>query len=436
MSRNKLQRGIHAAALVASVSLVLAGCAGGGDPEATGEGGDGGKITLRFAWWGSDSRHAMTEEMIDLFEEQNPNITIESEPGAWDAYWDALATKAATGEMPDVIQTVDPYVLEYGRNGQLADLTQFGDVLDLSPYSEEILTDSSEDGKVWGVPGGLTTFSVWTNPDVLEAAGVEMPDDDTWSWQDYAEFSKDVSEAVPDAVGSGQISFYPDPFVLFARQHGEQIWSDEGGLGFSKETLVEWWEYVVDLTEAEAMLSPERSLEENTHDGDSFAQGKMAFKPGWATQLGQVGELNESADLQLLRMPGEDGAEARGDFVKPSMHYSIAESSEHKEAAAKLIDFIVNSPEAGEILGADRGLPPNAEVLAEIQDGLGVADQKAAAYLTERLEEPENPRPLPPEGASEINAIFLRLSQEVLYGNLSPDAAADQLIAETEAAIG
>lgn len=429
-----MQRGIRAAALLTSVSLALAGCAGG--DEGTGEGGDDGQVTLRFAWWGVDSRHAMTEEMIDLFEEQNPDITVETEPGTWDAYWDALATKAATGEMPDVVQTVDPYVLEYGRNGQLADLTQFGDVLDLSPYGEAILTDSSEDGKVWGVPGGLTTYSVWTNPDVVEEAGLEMPDDDTWSWEDYAELTTEVPEAVPDAVGSGQMSFYAEPFTLFARQHGEQLWSDDGGLGFSKETLVEWWEYVADLTESGGMLSPERSIEENTHDGDAFARGEMAFKPGWATQLGQVGALNDEVDLQLLRMPGEDGAEARGDWVKPSMHYSIAESSEHKEAAARLIDFIVNSPEAGAILGADRGLPPNPEVLAEIQGDLGVADQKAAAYLAERLAEPENPRPLPPEGASEINAIFLRLSQEVLYGNLSPDAAADQLIAETEAAIG
>lgn len=426
-----MQRGIRVAALVTSASLVFAGCAGGG----SGDGGEDGDVTLRFAWWGSDSRHAMTEEMIDLFEEQNPGITVETEPGSWDGYWDALATKAATGEMPDVIQTVDPYVLEYGRNGQLADLTQFGDTLDLSPYDESILTDSSEDGKVYGVPGGLTTYSVWTNPEVVEAAGIEMPDDDTWSWEDYAELSAKISASAPEAVGSAQASFYPEPFNLFARQHGEQLWSEDGGIGFSKETLTEWWEYVADLTESEGMLSPERSIEENTHDSDSFAAGEMGFKPGWATQLGQVGPLNDEVDLQLLRMPGEDGAEARGDWVKPSMHYSIAENSEHKEAAAKLIEFIVNSPEAGAILGADRGLPPNGDVLAAIEADLGVADQKAAAYLSERLAEPGNPRPLPPEGASELNAIFLRLTQEVLFGNMAPDAAAGELITEVEAAI-
>ena len=42
---------------VTAVSLALAGCAGGSTP-ATEEGGD---VTLRFAWWGSDARHTATQ---------------------------------------------------------------------------------------------------------------------------------------------------------------------------------------------------------------------------------------------------------------------------------------------------------------------------------------------------------------------------------------
>ena len=434
MSRNHMQRGITVAALVAGASLVLAGCGGGANPSET-SGADDEKVTIRFAWWGADSRHEKTQQVIDLFEKENPNITVEAEPGTWDAYWDALATKAATGELPDVIQTVDPYVLEYGRNGQLADLTQFGDDLDLSAFDDAVLTDSSEDGKVYGVPGGLTTYSIWTNPDVLEAAGVELPDDETWSWDDYAKFSDEVA-AAGVGVGTTQLSFYPESFTIFARQHGEQLW-DGDTIGFDQDTLTDWWTYVLDLSESGGMLSPELSVEENgIHDSDSFAQGKAAFKPSWATQLGQVGALNDTADLQLLQPPGEDGADARGNWVKPSLHYSIAENSEHKEAAAKLIDFIVNSPEAGEILGADRGLPPNPDVLAEIQDTLSVADQKAAAYLAAQNELKANPRPLPPEGASEFNGIFQRYTQEVLYKSLTPEQAAEQLISEVEAALG
>ena len=430
-----MRRGIQIAAFAVGASLVLAGCAGGGSPTNTG-GGDDEKVTIRFSWWGSDSRHKLTQEVIDLLEEQNPNITVEAEPGTWDGYWDSLATKAATGEMPDVVQTVDPYVLEYGRNGQLADLTQFGDQLDLSPYDDAILTDSAEDGKVYGVPGGLTTYSIWTNPDVLEKAGIDLPDDKTWSWDDYADFANEVTSKAPGAVGTTQLSFYSEPFTIWARQHGEQRW-DGDKIGFTQETLASWWEYVLKLSKSGAMLSPELSTEQNgIHDADIFAAGNAAFKPSWATQLTQVGPLNDTADLQLLQPPGEDGADARGNWVKPSLHYSIAESSKHKEAAAKLINFIINTPEAGKILGADRGLPPNPEVLAAVQDTFGVADQKAAAYLAEQNEIKANPRPVAPEGASELDTLFKTYSEQVLYGSLTPDQAAEQLITELEAALG
>ena len=36
-------------------------------------------VELTFAWWGSQIRHDRTQQEIDLFEEQNPNIKIRGE---------------------------------------------------------------------------------------------------------------------------------------------------------------------------------------------------------------------------------------------------------------------------------------------------------------------------------------------------------------------
>ena len=36
-------------------------------------------VTLRFSWWGNDARHEKTLKVIEMFQEQHPNIVIEPE---------------------------------------------------------------------------------------------------------------------------------------------------------------------------------------------------------------------------------------------------------------------------------------------------------------------------------------------------------------------
>ena len=43
-------------------------------------------VTLRFSWWGGDSRHEATIKAIELYMEKNPDITIEYEYMGFDTY--------------------------------------------------------------------------------------------------------------------------------------------------------------------------------------------------------------------------------------------------------------------------------------------------------------------------------------------------------------
>src|SRR5699024_7487531 len=94
--------------------LWLAACGGDEDSEDAGGNTDtdasedtdasGDEITLRMAWWGAQDRSDYTLEVIELFEEENPNVTIEAEYAGWDDYWQKLAPQAAANELPDIVQ--------------------------------------------------------------------------------------------------------------------------------------------------------------------------------------------------------------------------------------------------------------------------------------------------------------------------------------------
>jgi multiple sugar transport system substrate-binding protein len=109
--------------------------------------------------------------------------------------------------------------------------------------------------------------------------------------------------------------------------------------------------------------------------------------------------------------------------------------SKHQEAGAKLIDFLVNDPEAGAILGSDRGLPMNSTVLEQIKGDMPEADQASLEFINELGDEVTSPS-APPNGAGDIPPMLERYGEEVIFERMSPEEAAEAFIAEANSALG
>lgn len=123
-------------------------------------------------------------------------------------------------------------------------------------------------------------------------------------------------------------------------------------------------------------------------------------------------------------------------YLKPAMYYSIAGNTAHPEEAATFVDYLVNSPEAADIILSDRGLHVNLELREQLRPDLSETDQKVADFLEEIAPDLADPPPLPPIGAGEVQAILQRLNEQVLFDQLTPQQAADQFMTEAGSAIG
>lgn len=55
--------------------------------------GSGEEITLRFSWWGGDSRHEATLKAIETYENAHPGIKIEPEYSSFSGYYEKLVTQ-------------------------------------------------------------------------------------------------------------------------------------------------------------------------------------------------------------------------------------------------------------------------------------------------------------------------------------------------------
>jgi len=392
-------------------------------------------VTLRFSWWGGDSRHEYTQELISLFEAENPGITVEPDFTDWGSYWDRLATTTAAGDTPDVMQHEIRWISEYVSNGVLADMTPYlGSVIDTSNLDTESLAAASVGDATYALPTGVNMFSVVANPAVFEAAGVELPDDTTWTWEDYNEIGSQISANTEDGTFGIQTQGNNEAGLeIYLRQRGQDLYNAEGtDLGFDAATMAEWWQLGLDSVGSGSPSASEAvEIGSAGLDGSLLATNQGAMSLYWSNQLGALSEASGN-DLELLRAPG--GSE--GMFLKPAMFWAMSSESEHPEEAAMLIDFLMNSQAAADIMLTDRGLPVNLAVREAIAPSLDGPNQKAAQFVTTVGAEAGPPTVVPPQGAGEVSGILGRLNEEVLFGQKTVDEAVEAFMAEAREAIG
>ena len=415
----------------ATAALVMAATACGGS------GGDGDTVELRFSWWGSDERAATMRQVIENFEADNPGIQVEGETTDWSAYWDRLATNTAANDAPDILMQEERYLREYGERGALADLGEL-EGLDLSGLDPLIAESGDLDGQTFGLATGVNAYAIHADPEAFAAAGVEMPDDETWSWDDYVEIAAEITENTDgEYVGAQSMSYNEAGFQVFARQHGENLYDENGELAFSQETLEEWYALTERLLENGGQPSAAESVEIEAGgiDQSVVATNDGAMAHFWTNQVGNVSEAS-GRDIELLRYPGESEFDRTGTYFKPAMFYAVSAGSEHPEEAARFVDYMLNDPAAADLLLADLGLPANLEVREHIIDDLPEGDARMAEFMTGIEDSIVDGNPPPPIGAGEVVDITDRVSDGLGFGELTPAEAAEQFMSEVESATG
>lgn len=420
-------RWIRGAAVLSVGAVALTACGGsaGGD--------DDGDVTLRFSWWGSDTRHENTEEIIEVFEEENPGITVEAEYGDWSGYWDKLATQSAGGNAPDIMQMDEQYIREYAERGALLDLSD----VDTSAFQDAAVEGGRTEEGLMAVSLGVVAFSLVANADLYDEAGVDLPDDSTWTWEDYQDTAAELGDGTEDGVYGATNLGEPMGLQFWLRQQGAELFTEDGELALTVEQAAEYLEFTQGLVEGDGFpsadfISESRGL--GPEDGPMGA-GESAMQTWWATQLSALSS-SSGADLQPLHMPSSAGDSAEnGSWIKGAMFLAASADTEHLEETKQFIEFFANSPEAGEINGMERGLPANLEVREAVLEDADGPEQKAAEFIAEVEEQVTSGVPVPPPGFGQFMNIVIRAQDEVAFDRQDPTEAAETMVSEMESAL-
>ncbi len=443
MNRRAMRAGSAAVAALLAIGLTSCAATSNGatsaDGGSSGDGaGSGEKVTIKFAWWGSDSRVASTQQIIDAFEAENPDIHVEPVSTSWDDYFEKMNVMAAGNDLPDVMTQDDRYLTEYASRGLLADLASLD--VDTSKVDQSVVDTGKIDDTLYGIATGVNVHAVVADPAVFEQAGVALPDDTTWTWEDYSDIAAQITAATGgSAYGVQNYSFIEPVLAIYARQHGEEIFTKDGAIGVSPETIESWFQRTVDQIASQAEPSAETATEIQGAgvDGSLPSTNKGAMAWFWSNQLSAI-EKSAGRPLTLLRAPGDSEFERTGEYLRAAMYYAVSAKSEHPAEAAKFVDFMLNSQTAGDINLTDRGLPANLEVREAILPKLSDADKTSAAFIESLTDDGTfaDSKPVPPKGSGEVSDITGRINSDVIFGKITPADAAQRWIDEVNKAIG
>ena len=423
--RTATRRRLLAAALVLPLALGAAAC---GDDS-----GDSGKTELSIFWWGAEGRAALTEQALALYTQRHPDVTFKKTWQANQGYFDKLATLTAGGNAPDIFQIDDNYIAEYAGRNVTLDLAPYsGDGrLDLSKFPEGLRSYGTVDGVLAGVPFGENTQGLVFDKTLLDEHQLPAPTTGM-SWADFITWAENVSK-VAKVPGTQDPSAVYQAFWVWIRQQGKDLYQGKE-LGFTEQDVTGWFELWKGARDRGATPTADVIHEGNATDVSKqlVVTGKAGTSWVWANQMPEL-KKNTAHELGVIAYPGDPKAQ----WARASMYFSVFRGSPHKDKAVDVLNFLANDPEAGRILGTDRGLPSNLDVRKVVADTVTDPSMKQTIAVQDELGKTFGPPPaVPLKGHSKVRSELVRIAEEVQYGRQTPAQGATAFVAAAKAAIG
>lgn len=406
-------------ALILNAGLLFAT----GQSESTAGGGTASQpITLSFSWWGSDSRHKGTIAAIDLWNKEHPNIQVQYSYSGYDGYSDKLGTEFAGHNAPDVFQFGYTNVQDYASKGVMADLTPYKSTY-LKDIDHSLWGNTTVDGKIYGVPAGVSSIGLAYNKTMLEKLGVPLPKDGI-TWSQLLDLAK---QATANARAQGIKNFWgmvnaydidQQELEILFRQVGGSMWNaDLTSSNFDTQAGQKVYAILSSFINAGVCVGPtDFTLPEGLNYLNS---GAVAFQ--WqplSAYPGTIAGANGKYQFGIIRLPGV--VPGKSDAVLgPSMDIGIYSGSKHQKEAAEFLGWFLTNPAAAKVKGGMiRGLYPSAALRKAMGPTLGSAFEQESVVAA-AIDKENNLKPYPePANGDAWSNLYDTIKEKLVYGKI------------------
>ncbi len=354
-----IRSGSRAAALIASLAIVVGACGGSPSPSlvardcAAGSAGAGAspspapsidKSPVKITVWDYYGKEVtpFTPEALAAFKTEYPWITVDRQDLDWDTFLDKFNVAVSSGEGPDLATLDMTWVPTLASNGALLGLKAIsGGMANGTP-----IPDLYEAGPVEAMACGddyvtmlydFDAYALYYRADLFEQKGIAVPT----TWDELRAAAKQLAE---DSTGDGKLDKYlyalrPNSFHYsqFLFQNGGQLLSDDlTQAAFNDTAGVEALQFQMDLA------ADGTGLYWSDADGDlppAIVDGRVAMFSDGPYYMGllQSGVPEQSGKWRVAVHPysKQPGSYLGGTGL------SIPVTSKHQQAAWLLAEFML-----------------------------------------------------------------------------------------------
>ncbi|CAM3824172.1 ABC transporter substrate-binding protein [Alkalicoccus chagannorensis] len=360
------------------------------DEEAA---GDGEEVTITYAR-GQDTTNA-TDALIEAFEEEHPNITVEIRemPSDTGQSHDQYVTEFSAGD--DTIDVFDADVIwpaEFAQAGYAMELDRFiesDEDVDLDEYFEGTVEAGRFDGRMWAMPKYTDAGLLYYRDDI-----VETPPE---TWDELIEMSEELMGEEGTEFGyllqANQYEGLVVNAIEFMGSYGAEVLDDDQNVTINTPEAVTALEKMMEIVQSDIVPGNILNFDEPATE-NSFLEGQAVFARNWPymqanTENEEMSSVVGNVSFSLL--PAGDDGSAAGLGGWMSM---INRNTNHAEEAWEFVKF--KSGEEGQKLSAmEGGRAPTIESLYDDEEVQEAAPLFADEEFVETLQN-AIPRPVTP----------------------------------------
>lgn len=334
------------------------------------------QTTVNYYSFTTNQDHAdELESLIESFEAQHPDITINYTSAPFDSYFTKLQTDFAAGNPPDVLELNYENFVTFAARDTLLPLNSMMDANMQSTFYPAALNAFEYQGEQYGLPITFSTVVLYYNKDLFDAAGLEYPND-SWTWADVMS----AAEALNNPSARTWGIYQPVQFWEFYKTAA----AAGGGLEIGDTVAIDTPQNVAALNylvgKLDAGVMPTDAELSGMANEDLFLAGQLGML---VSGIWMFDKFQDAAfDWDISVEPG-DTRKATHFFANAA---AISKNAENPEAAYTWIKFLASSPEVATArIESNWELPAlsldNAELL-EPYLALGKPDNREAVFAS------------------------------------------------------
>jgi multiple sugar transport system substrate-binding protein len=192
-------------------------------------------------------------------------VSLEYQAGGTETagYQDTLLAELSAGTAPDIFWIPGTDIARFASRGVIGNLAEIAaadadfDVNVFYPQQVEQLTYNPDEmmadaaTALWGLPRDASSFALYVNLDLFEAAGVATPaelmEEGNWTWETFQETVVAIGELGDDVAGFGMNAWWANWWAFFQAAGGDYFNEDRTACALNSPEVNTALNFLVDL---------------------------------------------------------------------------------------------------------------------------------------------------------------------------------------------